>query len=57
MKKREAVLPRRVEGLPEACWVRWTYLDVVVHVFMPTHAVVHGLESLLGEVLSRRVDA
>ncbi len=57
MKKREGLLPRRVEGLPEARWVLMDYLDVVVHVFTPDAREFYGLESLWGEAPVRRVDA
>ena len=38
MKSDHRLLPRRVEGLPEARWILMDYLDVVVHVFTPGDA-------------------
>jgi ribosome-associated protein len=43
------LLPRRVEGLPEAHWILMDYLDVVVHVFTPDTREYYRLEQLWGE--------
>ena len=49
MKKDHGMLPRRVEGLPEAHWVLMDYLDVLVHVFTPDTREYYRLEQLWGE--------
>jgi ribosome-associated protein len=56
MKKEHGVLPRRVEGLPEARWVLMDYLDVVVHIFVPETREHYRLEQLWGEAPKRRVE-
>ena len=53
MKREHGVLPRRVEGLPEARWVLMDYLDVVVHVFVPETREHYRLEQLWGEAPRR----
>jgi ribosome-associated protein len=53
MKKDHGVLPRRVEGLPEARWVLMDYLDVVVHIFTPDARDFYRLEQLWGEAPKR----
>jgi ribosome-associated protein len=53
MKKDHGVLPRRVEGLPQARWILIDYLDVVVHVFTPETRDYYRLEQLWGEVPTR----
>ncbi|HEV2820582.1 MAG TPA: ribosome silencing factor [Solirubrobacteraceae bacterium] len=53
LKDRHGLIPRRVEGVPEARWVLMDYLDVVVHVFTPETRDFYRLESLWGEVPSR----
>src|SRR3954447_3420456 len=55
MKKEHGVLPRRVEGLPEARWVLMDYLDVVVHIFVPETREHYRLEQLWGEAPKRRI--
>jgi ribosome-associated protein len=50
LKKQHALLPRRVEGLPEARWILMDYLDVVVHVFTPETRDFYRLEALWGDV-------
>ena len=55
MKKDHAMLPRRVEGLPEAHWVLMDFLDVLVHVFTPDTREYYRLEQLWGEAPSRAV--
>jgi ribosome-associated protein len=55
MKKDHNVLPRRVEGLPEARWILMDYLDVVVHVFTPDAREYYRLEQLWGEAPKRAV--
>lgn len=54
LKDRHGLIPRRVEGVAEAHWVLMDYLDVVVHVFTPDARDFYRLESLWGEVPSRR---
>ncbi len=49
MKDDHGILPRRVEGLPQAKWVLMDYLDVVVHVFTPELREFYRLEQLWGE--------
>jgi ribosome-associated protein len=53
MKHEHGVLPRRVEGMPEARWILMDYLDVVVHVFTPETREFYRLEQLWGEAPSR----
>ena len=53
MKKQHGLLPRRVEGLPQAHWVLMDYLDVVVHVFTPETRAFYRLEQLWGEAPAR----
>jgi len=55
MKKEHGLLPRRVEGLPEARWILMDYLDVVVHVFTPEAREFYRLEQLWGEAPKRAV--
>jgi ribosome-associated protein len=50
LKKQHGLLPRRVEGLPEARWILMDYLDVVVHVFTPDTRDFYRLEALWGDV-------
>jgi ribosome-associated protein len=49
MKDEHGLLPRRVEGLPQARWVLMDYLDVIVHVFTPELREYYRLEQLWGE--------
>jgi ribosome-associated protein len=56
LKKHEALLPRRVEGLAEARWILMDYLDVVVHVFTPETRDFYRLEALWGDVPRRDLD-
>ncbi len=49
MKDEHGILPRRVEGLPQARWILMDYLDVVVHVFTPELREFYRLEQLWGE--------
>jgi ribosome-associated protein len=49
MKDRYGILPRRVEGLPQASWILMDYLDVIVHVFTPQTREFYRLEQLWGE--------
>ena len=53
LKKDHGLLPRRVEGLPQAHWVLMDYLDVVVHVFTPETRAFYRLEQLWGEAPAR----
>ena len=55
MKKDHGIVPRRVEGLPEARWILMDYLDVVVHVFTPDARDFYRLEQLWGEAPKRAV--
>jgi ribosome-associated protein len=55
LKKEHGVLPRRVEGLPQARWILMDYLDVVVHVFTPETRDYYRLEQLWGEVPARAI--
>ena len=48
MKNDHGILPRRVEGLPEARWVLMDYFDVVVHIFTPDTREYYRLEQLWG---------
>ena len=57
MKSDHALLPRRVEGLPEARWILIDYLDVVVHIFTPDTREYYRLEQLWGEAPSLAVSA
>jgi len=57
MKKDHGVLPRRVEGLPEARWILMDYLDVIVHVFTPETRDYYRLEQLWGEAPVEAVGA
>lgn len=55
MKTEHGMLPRRVEGLPQAQWVLMDYLDVVVHIFTPETREFYRLEQLWGEAPARAV--
>jgi ribosome-associated protein len=55
MKREYGVVPRRVEGMPEARWILMDYLDVVVHVFTPELRRYYRLEQLWGEAPARAV--
>lgn len=55
MKREHGLLPRRVEGLPQAQWLLMDYLDVVVHIFTPETREFYRLEQLWGEAPSRAV--
>ena len=55
MKSAHGLLPRRVEGLPQARWILMDYLDVVVHVFTPEAREYYRLEQLWGEAPAREV--
>jgi ribosome-associated protein len=57
MKQEHGLLPRRVEGLPQAHWVLMDYLDVVVHVFTPETRAFYRLEQLWGEAPARTLTA
>ncbi len=56
MKSAHTMLPRRVEGLPEAHWILIDYLDVVVHIFTPETREYYRLEQLWGEAPSLAVE-
>jgi ribosome-associated protein len=49
------ILPRRVEGLTQSQWVLMDYLDVIVHLFVPTVREFYALERLWGEVPAREI--
>ena len=55
LKKDHGMLPRRIEGLPEARWILMDYLDVVVHIFTPDAREFYRLEQLWGEAPKRAV--
>ena len=54
LKREDGLLPRRVEGLPEARWVLLDYLDCILHVFVPETRDLYRLDQLWGE--GARVD-
>ena len=49
LKHEDELLPRRVEGLPEARWVLLDYLDCILHVFVPETRGLYRLDQLWGE--------
>lgn len=49
LKHEEGLLPRRVEGLPEARWVLSDFLDCILHVFVPETRDRYRLDQLWGE--------
>ena len=49
LKQDDGLLPRRVEGLPEARWVLLDYLDCILHVFVPETRELYRLDQLWGE--------
>lgn len=51
------LLPRRVEGLPEARWVLMDYFDVIVHIFVPEVREFYRLEELWSDVPTLDVPA
>ncbi len=57
LKKDHGIVPRRVEGLPEARWVLMDYSDVVVHIFTPEAREYYRLEQLWGEAPKHAVAA
>lgn len=54
LKQDDGLLPRRVEGLPEARWVLLDYLDCILHVFVPETRELYRLDQLWGE--GKRID-
>jgi len=48
MKSEHGMLPRRVEGFPEARWILMDYLDVIVHVFTPEVRDYYPARAALG---------
>jgi ribosome-associated protein len=54
LKHEDDLLPRRVEGLPEARWVLLDYLDCILHVFVPETRDLYRLDQLWGE--AKRVE-
>lgn len=52
LKKEHGILPRKVEGLPEARWIVIDLWDVVVHVFQPEARETYRLERLWGDAPS-----
>ena len=57
MKSEYGLLPRSIEGMPEARWILLDYLDVVVHVFTPETREYYRLEQLWGEAPAHVVGA
>jgi len=55
MKKDHGMIPRRVEGMPEARWILMDYLDVVCHVFTPEARGFYRIEQLWGEAPKRTI--
>jgi ribosome-associated protein len=53
LKHEHELLPRRVEGSPQAGWILMDYLDVVVHIFTPETREFYRLEQLWGEAPAR----
>ena len=49
LKREDELLPRRVEGLPEARWVLLDYLDCILHIFVPETRDLYRLDQLWGE--------
>lgn len=49
LKHDDELLPRRVEGLPEARWVLVDYLDCILHVFVEETRELYRLDQLWGE--------
>ncbi len=49
LKREDGLIPRRVEGLPEARWVLLDYLDCILHVFVPETRERYRLDQLWGE--------
>ena len=56
LKHDDGLLPRRVEGLPEARWVLMDYFDVIVHIFTPETRSFYRLEQLWGEAPKRAIE-
>lgn len=54
LKQDDGLLPRRVEGLPEARWVLLDYLDCILHIFVPETRDLYRLDQLWGE--GKRID-
>ena len=57
LKKENGVLPRSVEGGPEATWIVADYIDVVLHVFTPEAREFYRLEDLWDDVPHETVEA
>lgn len=57
LKADERLVPRSVNGSPDAGWVLVDYLDVVLHVFAPEAREYYRLEDLWGDVPSVEVAA
>ena len=57
LKKDNGVLPRSVEGEPDATWIIADYLDVVLHVFTPEAREYYKLEDLWDDVPQESVEA
>ncbi len=49
LKRDDELIPKRVEGLPEARWVLIDYLDCILHVFVAETRELYRLEQLWGE--------
>jgi ribosome-associated protein len=50
LKSEHALLPRSVEGTPEATWIVGDFIDVVLHVFTPEAREYYRLEELWDDV-------
>ena len=57
MKQEHDLLPRMVDGLPEATWIVGDYVDVVLHVFTPEAREYYRLEELWDDVPHETVEA
>ncbi len=55
LKREHGLMPRRVEGSPDAGWILIDCLDVVVHIFTPDTREFYRLEQLWGEAPARAV--
>jgi ribosome-associated protein len=50
LKAEHGLLPRSVEGTPEATWIVGDFIDVVLHVFTPEAREYYRLEELWDDV-------
>lgn len=56
LKREDELIPKRVEGLPEARWVLIDYLDCILHVFVAETRELYRLEQLWGEAPRLELD-